>query len=133
MRTIEKKIIKAIETNKACKLSSRDQIKKGSLRVLYCLHGIPLFAESPYPFSEKRAINLSSKGACDSLISATTKSRLNAFLEFYNMPKIRQKNFELFFDGEKLKVGNWYWLDCTNKKLIKMNSFDEFYDTVWNE
>lgn len=57
------------------------------------------------------------------IISNTTKSRLNAFLNYYGLNSLEvhssMKDWSVKYNGEKLDVDCWYKLDLTNKRLIK--------------
>lgn len=56
------------------------------------------------------------------IISNTTKSRLNAFLDYYGLNSLEvhsgMKEWSVKYNGEKLKVDSWYKLDLKNKKLL---------------
>lgn len=58
----------------------------------------------------------------DYIISNTTKSRLNAFLNYYGLDSLEVhsavKNWSVKYNGEKLEVDRWYKLDLKNKKLL---------------
>lgn len=57
------------------------------------------------------------------IISNTTKSRLNIFLDYYGFNALEvhssMKEWSVKYNGEELKVDSWYKLDLKNKKLIK--------------
>ena len=57
------------------------------------------------------------------IISNTTKSRLNAFLNYYGFNSLEvhssMKDWSVKYNGEKLDVDTWYKLDLNNKRLIK--------------
>lgn len=59
----------------------------------------------------------------DYIISNTTKSRLNAFLNYYgfNLLEVHSsmKEWSVKYNGEELEVDQWYKLDLENKRLIK--------------
>ena len=59
----------------------------------------------------------------DYIISNTTKSRLNAFLNYYGFNSLEVhssvKDWSVKHNGEKLDVDAWYKLDLNNKRLIK--------------
>jgi hypothetical protein len=56
------------------------------------------------------------------IISNTTKSRLNAFLDYYGLNSLEvhssMKEWSVKYNGEELKVDSWYKLDLKNKKLL---------------
>lgn len=58
----------------------------------------------------------------DYIITNTTKSRLNAFLNYYGFDSLEvhssMKDWSVKYNGEKLEVNNWYKLDFKNKKLV---------------
>lgn len=58
----------------------------------------------------------------DYIISNTTKSRLNAFLDYYGLNSLEvhssMKDWSVKYNGEKLEVDRWYKLDLKNKKLL---------------
>jgi hypothetical protein len=58
----------------------------------------------------------------DYIISNTTKSRLNAFLNYYGLNSLEvhssMKEWSVKYNGEELKVDSWYKLDLKNKKLL---------------
>lgn len=52
-------------------------------------------------------------------ISNTTRSRLNAFIwEVLNTSGFYQKNWELYFGNNKIKVDTWYTIDRQNKTIV---------------
>lgn len=57
------------------------------------------------------------------IISNTTKSRLNAFLNYYGFNSLEvhssMKDWSVKYNGEKLDVDCWYKLDLKNKRLVK--------------
>ena len=57
------------------------------------------------------------------IISNTTKSRLNAFLNYYGFNSLEvhssMKDWSVKYNGEKLDVDCWYKLDLNNKRLVK--------------
>lgn len=57
------------------------------------------------------------------IISNTTKSRLNAFLDYYGFNSLEvhssMKDWSVKYRGKELKVDTWYRLDFTTKELIE--------------
>ena len=57
------------------------------------------------------------------IISNTTKSRLNAFLDYYGFNSLEvhssMRDWSVKYNGEKLEIDSWYKLDLENKRLIK--------------
>ena len=57
------------------------------------------------------------------IISNTTKSRLNAFLNYYGLYSLEvhssMKDWSVKYNGEKLDVDCWYKLDLKSKRLVK--------------
>ena len=57
------------------------------------------------------------------IISNTTKSRLNVFLDYYGFNGLEahssMKDWSVKHNGEKLEIDTWYKLDLNNKRLIK--------------
>lgn len=51
-------------------------------------------------------------------ISNTTRSRLNAFLDHLHFDRFYQKNWELYFGNNKIKVDTWYAIDKKNKIIV---------------
>ena len=58
----------------------------------------------------------------DVIITQTTKNRLNLFLKYYGFDSLEahssMKEWSVKYNGEELKVNNWYKLDFENKKLV---------------
>lgn len=58
----------------------------------------------------------------DVIITQTTKNRLNLFLNYYGFNSLEvhssMKEWSVKYNGEELKVNNWYKLDFKNKKLV---------------
>jgi hypothetical protein len=94
MRTIERKIIDAINKRRACKLSTRDEIIYGETYnfMLVKLHNT-IIARIDF---DARTMTIGN----GYYYTSTTKSRLNAILREY-MPnyRITQKNFTWYFSG----------------------------------
>ena len=137
-RSTEEKILLAMENDhkSSKKISVRDTvIVKGDLSKEYILWNTPLvrvhWQNDVYIFI---ASNMEERGRYwqpngfsiwqprDYIISNTTKSRLNAFLNYYGFNSLEVhstvKNWSVKYNGEKLKVDSWYKLDLKNKKLL---------------
>ena len=60
----------------------------------------------------------------DYIISNTTKSRLNTFLNYYGFNSLEVhssiKDWSVKYNGEELEVDRWYKLDFVSKKLVKV-------------
>ena len=60
----------------------------------------------------------------DYIISNTTRSRLNAFLNYYGFNSLEvhssKKEWCVKYNGEELEVDRWYKLDFVSKKLVKV-------------
>ena len=58
----------------------------------------------------------------DYIISNTTKSRLNAFLSYYDFGSLEvhssMKDWSVKFKGKELKLDSWYKLDFEKKELV---------------
>lgn len=56
------------------------------------------------------------------IISNTTKSRLNAFLNYYDFNSLEvhssKKDWSVKYNGVELEVDRWYKLDFTTKTLV---------------
>ena len=56
------------------------------------------------------------------IMTRTTKNRLNLFLNYYGFDSLEvhssMKEMSIKYDGEELKVNNWYKLDFKDKKLV---------------
>lgn len=57
------------------------------------------------------------------IISNTTKSRLNAFLSYYDMDSLEvhssMKNWSVKYRGKELALDCWYKLDFKTRELVK--------------
>jgi hypothetical protein len=57
------------------------------------------------------------------IISNTTKSRLNAFLSYYDMDSLKvhssKKDWSVKYRGKELALDCWYKLDLKTKELVK--------------
>ena len=62
----------------------------------------------------------------DYIISNTTKSRLNAFLNYYRFNSLEvhssMKEWCVKYNGEELTVDRWYKLDFASHKLVVVNN-----------
>ena len=59
----------------------------------------------------------------DYIISNTTKSRLNAFLSYYDFNSLEvhssKKEWSVKYQGKELELDCWYKLDLKTKELVK--------------
>lgn len=66
----------------------------------------------------------------DCIITNTTKSRLNAFLNYYGFDSLEvhssMKDWSVRYNGEKLEVDSWYKLDFENNKLLRVADSGRF-------
>lgn len=136
-RDTEEKIIKAFCNGVSKKISIRDRIENKSDSVFkkteYILWNTTLVKEFEdnifiYIASNMEEIDRYYKGynyypRREYIISNTTKSRLNAFLNYYGLDSLEvhssKKDWSVKYNGEKLEVDSWYKLDLDNKRLIK--------------
>lgn len=62
----------------------------------------------------------------DYIISNTTKSRLNAFMNYYGFNSLEvhssMKEWCVKYNGEELTVDRWYKLDFASHKLVVVNN-----------
>ena len=60
------------------------------------------------------------------IITNTTKSRLNAFLNYYGFDSLEvhssMKDWSVKYNGEKLEVDSWHKLDLENNRLLKITN-----------
>lgn len=139
-RTTEEKILKAWEGLEDRKISIRDTVKNHSIAfsqhkvvMIYKLWNTNLIER----FDDDIYIHISSNqeeidryttgwNYCrrDYIISNTTKSRLNTFLNYYGFNSLEvhssMKDWSVKYNGEKLEVDKWYKLDFVNHKLDKV-------------
>lgn len=128
MKKIEEEIINKFDNllsvsnlgtnHKIFNLSLRDKVSCIGSCVAYSLHDFNLFIYD----SNNNAfyfVPTSIGSQCFSCMSATTKSRLNAFLLHFANTSIHQKNFENYFsNGEKVEVDAKYRI--SNDTILKM-------------
>ena len=61
----------------------------------------------------------------DYVISNTTKSRLNVFLNYYGFNSLEvhssKKLFGVWYNKKELETDSWYKLDFTSHELVKVN------------
>ena len=139
VRTVEEKILEAFAIGASKKISVRDRIENKSDSVFskteYILWNTTLVKK----FEDDIYINIS--GNMDEIdrywqpnnvwfnykhreyiISNTTKSRLNAFLNYYDFDSLEvhssKKEWCVKYNGVELEVDRWYKLDFTNKTLV---------------
>lgn len=64
------------------------------------------------------------------IMTQTTKSRLNTFLNYYGFDSLEvhssMKDWSIKYAGEKLEVDSWYKLDFSNNKLLHVTDSDRF-------
>jgi hypothetical protein len=116
------------------KISKRDTVICGDSGKIYKLWNTELIAENLETKEVK--INISGNDdmvyqyyrygrAKDVIITQTTKSRLNAFLDYYGFDGLEvhnsMKEFCVKYHGKELEVASdsWYKLDFTTKELVK--------------
>ena len=141
MRVIEEKILQNWSIRKPGKLSARDSIYLACVQgyndsICYRLWNTNLVEKigktvyinlsgnmeerdrfyRPNPFSMWQPR--------DYIMSNTTKSRLNAFLNYYGFNYLEVhsslKDWSIKYNGEKLEVDSWYKLNMEEKKLEKV-------------
>lgn len=134
-RTTEEKILMAMENDFQShkKISIRDTvIVKGDLSKEYILWNTPLVRVA---YKDNVSIYIASNmEECDRyyhnyvprrdfIISNTTKSRLNAFLSYYDFDLLEvhssMKEWSVKHNGKELELDCWYKLDFSTKELIK--------------
>ena len=119
MRTIEEKIIDALNGNNGVKkLSCRDRVEvDGGIQKYYLWDSLLFWndAENIYYFSA-RGYN-----------SQTTKSRLNQILGSFFGARIYQKNWNWFLDwnGKKYSVDSSSVFKIKDNKLYRLGSHEE--------
>lgn len=134
-RTTEEKILLAMENDYEShkKISIRDTvIVKGDLSKEYILWNTPLvrtsWKDNVYIYiasntEESYRYYRNYAPARDYIISNTTKSRLNAFLSYYDMDSLEihssKKEWSVKYHGKELALDSWYKLDFKTKELIK--------------
>ena len=140
-RATEEKIIKAWIEQRNAKLSVRDRVLNQSIGftnhkvvMMYRLWNTNLverFDDDIYIHisgnMEERERYYNFNGFWqpkEYIISNTTKSRLNAFLDYYGFNTLEvhssMKDWSVKYNGELLEVDKWYKLDFTSKKLVKV-------------
>lgn len=136
-KVAEEKILNAWKDRKNKKISIRDSVKIGADdSIRYRLWNTDLVIK--FKNDDNIYINISGNmeerdrfyhyngfwQPKDYIISNTTKSRLNAFLNYYGFNSLEvhssMKDWSVKYDGEKLEVDSMYKLDFINKKLIKV-------------
>lgn len=138
-RTTEEKILEAFSIGVNKKISIRDRIENKSDSVFnkteYILWNTTLVKKFEDDIYIYIASNMEERDRYwqpnpyntwqprDYIISNTTKSRLNAFLDYYGLDSLEvhssMKDWSVKYNGEKLDVDCWYKLDLTNKRLVK--------------
>lgn len=138
-RTTEEKILQAMENDHKShkKISIRDTvIVRGDLSKEYILWNTPLVRTSwKNNVSIYIASNMEERDRYwkpnpyntwtpkDYIISNTTKSRLNAFLDYYGFNSLEvhssKKDWSVKHNGKELDLDCWYKLDFNTKELIK--------------
>lgn len=130
-RTTEEKILDLWDKNKYRKVSCRDFLYPARGEKVYRLWNTDLVVENLE--THKVMINLSGASEMDYMyyrygrnkdviMTQTTKSRLNAFLQYYGLDTLEvhnsMKDFSVKYRGKVLKIDSWYSLDLENKELI---------------
>lgn len=130
-RTTEEKILDLWDKNKYRKVSCRDFLYSARGEKVYRLWNTDLVVENLE--THKVMINISGASEMDYkyyrygrnkdvIITQTTKSRLNAFLQYYGLDTLEvhnsMKDFSVKYRGKVLKIDSWYSLDLENKELI---------------
>jgi hypothetical protein len=138
-RTTEEKILQAFCDGVSKKISIRDRIENVSDSVFsktkYILWNTTLvkkFEDDVYIYI---ASNMEERDRYwkpnpynnwtpkDYIISNTTKSRLNAFLDYYGFNSLEvhssKKDWSVKHNGKELDLDCWYKLDFSTKELIK--------------
>ena len=138
-KTTEEKILQAMENDYEShkKISIRDTvIVKGDLSKEYILWNTPLVRTSwKNNVSIYIASNMEERDRYwkpnpynmwqprDYIISNTTKSRLNAFLSYYDFDSLEvhssKKEWSVKYQGKELELDSWYKLDFKTKELVK--------------
>ena len=133
-RTTEEKILKAWMEGRKAKISKRDVVICGDSGKIYKLWNTELVSENLETKEVK--INISGNDDMnyqyyrygrmnDVIITQTTKSRLNTFLDYYGFDSLEvhnsMKEFCVKYRGKELEVASdsWYKLDFTTKELVK--------------
>jgi hypothetical protein len=73
------------------------------------LHGNIIARYKTHPLTEKRTITFNFCG----WQTVTTKSRINAILEYFNLGCVFQKNYRLYYvnsSGKELQISNNEWI-----------------------
>ena len=138
LRTTEEKILTAWVNKQKRKISVRDVVKVGTIHtyedtLIYRLWNTNLvekIGDSVYIYiaSNQEELDRYCNGwnYCrrDYIISNTTKSRLNAFLNYYGFNRLEvhssKKLFGVWHNGKKLENDSWYELDFTSRELVKV-------------
>lgn len=133
-RTTEEKILQAWMKGRKAKISKRDVVVCGDSGKIYKLWNTELVSENLETKEVK--INISGNSDMDYqyyrygrnkdvIMTQTTKSRLNAFLDYYGFGSLEvhnsMKEFCVKYHGKELEVSSdsWYKLDFTTKELVK--------------
>ena len=128
------KILTTWSENKSLKISQRDSVIVEPDEKIYKLWNTDLVSENLETGEVK--INITGNDdmsdryfqdgrSNDVIMTQTTKTRLNAFLDYYGFDKLEvhnsQKEFCVKYHGKELKVASdsWYKLDFDTKELIK--------------
>lgn len=142
-RTTEEKILRAWESLEERKISIRDSVRNNS--IAYSQHKIAMIyrlwnTNLVERFDDDVYIHIMSNmeerdrywhpnpynswQPRDYIISNTTKSRLNTFLNYYGFSSLEvhssMKEWCVKYNGEELEVDKWYKLDFASKKLVKV-------------
>lgn len=133
-RETEEKILTAWSENKSAKISIRDMVNAGDTKKIYTLWNTDLVSENLETGEVK--INITGNDDMvdiyyrqgrtkDVIMTQTTKSRLNLFLDYYDFDRLEvhnsMKEVCVKYHGKELKVSSnsWYKLDFTTKELVK--------------
>lgn len=134
-RDTEEKIIQAFLNGVSKKISIRDRIENKSDSVFsktdYILWNTTLVKK----FEDDIYIHITSNideqdryyrnyyPRREYIISNTTKSRLNAFLNYYGFNSLEvhssKKEWSVKYNGKELELDSWYKLDFSTKELVK--------------
>ena len=130
-RTIEEKILQCWIDRQAKKLSCRDIVYVQSIsgNLIYRLWNTDIVRKIDNDIYINISGNVEERDRYyhfngfwqprEYIISNTTKSRLNAFLDYYGFNSLEvhssQKDWSVKYQGEELEVDKWYKLDLQNK------------------
>ena len=131
-RVAEEKIVEVFIAKKSKKISIRDSVIVNDEKTIYRLWNTNLVEK----IGDDIYINISSNmdeinrmypngfyPRRDYIISNTTKSRLNVFLDYYGFNSLEvhssKKDWSVKHNGKKLKIDSWYKLNFSNKELIE--------------